>query len=139
MSELKELKDLRIIIAGGRDFTDYDFLKQTMKEYFVSLMSRGYNVSKDSFTIVSGTARGADKLGEQFALENGLKLVRFPANWDIYGKRAGYIRNKEMAKFAAGGDPHGVLFAFWDGESKGTKHMIDLAGEYGVVVHIKTY
>ena len=81
--------------------------------------------------IVSGTARGVDQLGERYALERGLKLKKFPANWDKYGRKAGYLRNKEMAEYAR------ILIAFWDGKSKGTKHMIDLAQKYGVFIIIE--
>lgn len=71
--------------------------------------------------IVSGTARGADQLGEKFAKEKGCNLKQFPADWDAYGKSAGYRRNADMAKYAD------ACVVFWDGVSKGTKHMIDLA------------
>lgn len=52
-------------------------------------------------------------------------------------KSAGYIRNKAMAEYAA--QETGILFAFWDGQSKGTKHMIDLAYQYGLDVHVINY
>ena len=53
---------------------------------------------------------------------------RYPADWEQYGPRAGYIRNSEMAKVAT------HLIAFWDGRSKGTKHMIDIARKAGLYV-----
>ena len=83
--------------------------------------------------VVCGCARGADTLGKQFAEELGLKVLEYPADWDKYGKRAGYIRNEEMAKIS------NALIAFWDGESRGTKHMIDLAKEYGLPTRIIYY
>lgn len=70
--------------------------------------------------IVSGTARGVDKYGEEFAQISKIPVVRFPADWDKYGKRAGYLRNEQMAEYAD------ELLALWDGESRGTKHMIDI-------------
>lgn len=136
---MEELKKLRMIIAGGRDFTDYSLLKKTIKEYLVSLIAQGYAITPSMIKIISGTAKGADTLGERLANECGFQVYRFPANWDKFGKSAGYIRNKEMAKFASCEDSDGVLFAFWDGKSKGTKHMIDLAHEYGVTVHVIRY
>ena len=136
---IKELKELRIIIAGGRDFTDYKLLKKTLKDYLINLIAQGYHVTPSVIKIVSGTAKGADELGERLADEFGFQVYRFPADWDRFGKSAGYIRNKEMARFAAGGDLMGVLFAFWDGKSKGTKHMIDLAYDHGVVVRVVNY
>ena len=89
--------------------------------------------------IISGTARGADKLGELYAERTGLSTYRFSADWDGLGKRAGYVRNAEMAKFAVKDGNYGVLVAFWDGKSKGTKHMIDLANKYGLEVYVVNY
>lgn len=86
---------------------------------------------------ISGTAKGADQLGEQFAKACKCEIVRFAADWNKFGRSAGYIRNKEMAQYAA--EETGVLFAFWDGESQGTKHMIDLAYKYGLDVHVINY
>ena len=102
-----------------------------MHEIFV-----GRNINKEDVRIVSGTANGADKFGEQYAEEYGLKLSRFPADWDKLGKRAGYVRNETMAKFAIEDGNNGILVAFWDGKSKGTKHMIELAKKYKLEVHI---
>lgn len=101
----------RILIAGSRDFNNYNLVKEV-----IDGLQKEIKIS----TIISGTARGADSLGEQYANENNISLERYPANWDLYGKTAGYIRNKQMAEVAS------VLVAFWNG-SKGTKNMIDLA------------
>lgn len=73
--------------------------------------------------IVSGGARGADKLGAQFATENNIPLVEFIPDWETFGKSAGYIRNRDIVKNAD------LVVAFWDGVSKGTKHAIDIAHE----------
>lgn len=118
----------RIIIAGSRDFSDYELLKKETKKY----------ADRDS-EIVSGTARGADRLGERFAAENELNVKRFPANWEFWGKRAGYIRNEQMARYASEDGYLGVLVAFWDGASRGTKSMIQLANRYNLEVHIVRY
>ena len=91
-----------------------------------------------SIKIISGTCRGADQLGEKFALDNRIELERFPADWGKFGRRAGYIRNVEMAKYASGFS-NGILIAFWDGNSKGTKHMIDIAKKHGLAVHVINY
>ena len=105
----------RIIIAGSRDFNNYDIVKRILKKYI-----KVNKIELSNIIIVSGCANGADKLGERFAIEYKIKLKKFPANWNEYGKSAGYIRNSEMAKYG------NKLFAFWDGKSKGTKHMINL-------------
>ena len=126
--------ELRIIIAGSRDFNDYELLKKSAIEIITKK-----TMLPDLTRIVSGGARGADTLGERFAKEFGLEVKKFPADWDGLGKRAGYVRNAEMAKFAVEDDSYGVLIAFWDGQSRGTKHMIDLANKYGLEVHVVNY
>lgn len=115
----------RVIIAGGRDFRDYDLLAKTMNH----LLS---NVS-DEITVVCGKARGTDTLGEQYAKEHGYPVQYFPADWNRYGKAAGYLRNTEMAQNAD------ALVAFWDGMSLGTRHMIEIAKAHGLKVRVKRY
>lgn len=128
------MKELRIIIAGSRDFNDHNKLNVSMREI---LGDRNFDV--DKIVIVSGTARGADKMGEQFAENKELGIKRFPADWDGLGKRAGYVRNADMAKYSVSDGNIGMLVAFWDGKSKGTKHMIDLAKRYGLEVHVVNF
>jgi len=115
----------RVIIAGGRDFSDYALLKATMDKLLANIT--------DEITVVCGQAMGADTLGEQYAKENGYAVAYYPADWKQYGKRAGYLRNEQMAQNAD------ALAAFWNGESRGTKHMIELASKYGLKVRIKRY
>ena len=128
------MKELRIIIAGSRDFNDYELLKKSAIEIITKK-----TMLPDLTRIISGGARGADTLGERFANEMGLEISRFIPDWEGLGKRAGYVRNAEMAKFASEDDSYGVLIAFWDGQSRGTKHMIDLAKRYGLEVHVVNY
>ena len=110
----------KVIIAGGRDFSDYKFLLDSV-----------YSILKgdDNVEIVSGCADGVDKLGERFAESFGLPISKFPANWGKYGRSAGPIRNLEMAKYSD------ELIVFWDGKSKGTKNMINNARKLNLVVH----
>lgn len=115
---------MKIIIAGGRTFNNYDLLCQNCDK-ILSLQTE--------IEIVSGTANGADKLGEKYAKEKGYKIKQFPADWNRYGKSAGYKRNEEMAKYSD------ALIAFWDGKSIGTKHMIDLAKSYGLKVKVVVF
>lgn len=103
---------MKVIIAGSRTFNDYPKLKKKLDSILKN--------QKD-ITIISGTASGADRLGERYADENHHKLEKYPAMWDIFGKSAGYKRNEEMANIADS------CVVFWDGKSKGTKHMIDIA------------
>lgn len=124
------MNEVRVIIAGGRDFTDYHKLK-TYMNCLLQLLD------KSQVEIISGGAKGADSLGERYAREFGYKLKRFPADWNKYGKAAGPIRNKEMALYAA--EAKGVLVAFWDGSSRGTYDMITRAKEYGLEVYIPKY
>ena len=115
----------KVIIAGGRDFNDYELLKKKCDYYLQSVT--------DEIMVISGTARGADTLGEQYAKERGLKIDYHPAKWDEYGKKAGFIRNKEMVDIAS------AAICFWDGKSKGTKHTIDLCKEKGIPCKVVNY
>lgn len=129
----------RIIVAGSRDFNDYNLLSDNLMKYIGEKVAENIIDSPNQVEFVSGTARGADTLGEKYAYTYGYRVKRFPANWDLYGKRAGYLRNEQMAKYSVTDGNNGVLFAFWDGQSKGTKHMIDLAIRHGLEVHVIRY
>lgn len=133
------MKELRIIVAGGRDFKDYNLLSNTIMQYLEDVDDTGIVSNPKQVKFISGTARGADSLGEQFAYTWGYDVVRFPADWDTHGKSAGHRRNAEMAIYASENGNDGVLIAFWDGRSRGTKHMIDLAARYGLDVHVVNY
>ena len=115
----------RVIIAGGRDFNNYPGLAQTMDRLLANVT--------DEIVIVCGMAQGADKLGEQYAKERGYTVRYFPADWDGMGRGAGFIRTEEMAQNAD------ALVAFWDGKSRGTKHMIETAQKHKLDVRVKHY
>lgn len=117
---------MKLIIAGSRGFNDYSLLREKC-DFLLS------NVSPDRLEIVSGTAKGADQMGERYAEERGIKVKRFPADWDKYGKGAGYRRNSQMSDYAD------ALIAFWDGESRGTLHMINLARKKQLKIKIVKY
>ena len=112
---------MKVIIAGVRTFDDYDLLCRRCD----NILS-----SQNEIEIVTGAAKGADKLGERYAKEKGYPIKLFPADWDKYGSSAGPIRNKQMAEYAD------ALIAFWDGKSKGTKNMIELANKYALKIRI---
>lgn len=110
----------RVIIAGSRNFCDYAALRDRCEDVLAIPMALGKVI------IVSGHAKGVDQLGERFACENKLKTIVFPAEWKKYGRAAGPLRNKIMANNAD------ALIAFWDGESRGTGNMIQLAQDKGL-------
>ena len=112
---------IKVIIAGGRNFDDFNKLCQVCDEFL-----QGQN----NIEIVSGAYKGADLLGERYAAERNYQIKQFPADWRRYGKSAGLKRNTEMAAYAD------ILIAFWDGKSKGTKNMIDLATQAGLKVKV---
>lgn len=112
---------MRCIIAGSRDFTDYEKAKGHLDHLFSK---------RKPYQIVSGGARGADTLGERYAKERNLSLRVFRAALDLHGKAAGLIRNREMAMNAE------ALVAFWDGSSTGTKHMIETARQMDLKVRV---
>ncbi|MEO6324896.1 MAG: SLOG family protein, partial [Thermoanaerobaculia bacterium] len=111
---------MRVIIAGSRSATTQDVRKALDTCAWIDLVT----------SVVSGTAAGADQAGERWAEERGLPVTRFPAEWEKFGKRAGPLRNKQMAENAE------ALIAVWDGASRGTSSMIELARERGLRVHV---
>ena len=113
---------MRIIIAGSRGLseTDLELLDSAVK-------NSAFNIT----CVISGTARGADRLGEKWAQQHQIPIERYPADWKLHGRKAGFLRNEQMAKAADG------LIALWDGESRGTQHMIALAKRYQLAVHVE--
>jgi hypothetical protein len=111
---------MRVIIAGSRGIEDYQLVQRAIQKAGIQITQ-----------VVSGAARGVDRLGERFGVENQIPVRRFPAKWDLHGKAAGYRRNEEMAKNAD------ALIAIGDGHSKGTAHMVETAKKYGLLIRIE--
>ncbi len=125
----------RAIVAGSRGFRNYSLLTSTLINYFAPK-----GIPPEDVEIISGTAEGADTLGEKFATRAGCKLTKMPADWDKHGKSAGFIRNWDMAKYASSDESiKGICFLFWDGDSKGTMHMKNLAEKEGLETHVINY
>ena len=117
-------KKYYVIVAGGRDFDDWELLEYTLDRRLAGTKN---------LVIVSGCARGADKLGEKWAIKNGIEIKRFPADWFGEGDSAGHLRNVEMARVSD------ALIAFWNKRSTGTKDMIQLADDYKLHLHVVNY
>lgn len=99
---------MRVIIAGSRGY------KGGALGVERAVKASGFDIA----AVISGAARGADIAGERWAEANGIPCELHPADWDKHGKRAGFIRNQQMAEVAD------ALIAIWDGESRGTADMI---------------
>jgi len=115
---------MKIGIIGSRTFNDYELLKEVMSDYLNRDNELNCNL------VVSGGAKGADSLGEQWAKENNIPTVIFKPDWDKYGKSAGFIRNQDIVKNSD------MIVVFWDKISKGTKSSIDLCVKSGKIVKI---
>ena len=113
---------MKVIVAGGRDFGDYHLLKESLDNF----QQEYGNITE----VVSGTAIGVDKLGEKYANENNIPIKRFVPDWKGLGKKAGFVRNSQMGNYAK--EHNGMLIAFWDKQSKGTKGMINYAKRIGL-------
>ena len=112
---------MKTIVAGGRNFDHYPYLEQTLYDH------------PEITEVVCGEARGADTLGKEWALDNKVPVASFPANWKVFGPRAGPMRNIQMGDYAD------QLVAFWDRKSRGTEHMINYMKSLGKPVHIYYY
>lgn len=108
------------LVVGSRSFTDYEKMKNKLDK----ILSNFKKV-----VIVSGGAHGADSLAEKYAEMNNYPCIVFPADWNTFGRSAGYIRNEQMHKFIAK-QPHRGVVAFWDGQSRGTQQNFQLAEKY---------
>ena len=111
----------KVIVAGSRGFSDYRMLSVKLD----SLLK-----NQTEIEIVSGGARGADKLGERYAKERGFACRIFPADWKNLGNKAGFVRNEEMARYG------NACVVFWDGTSRGTANMIRLSQKYGLSLRV---
>lgn len=131
---------MKLIIAGGRDFNDFvllvDKCLNILKNYTpkdLEIVSGRCSTGTHTFTTSDGIqVYGADGLGEYLADLFKIKVTPFPADWSL-GKKAGIIRNKQMAEYAD------ALIAFWDGKSRGTKNMIETAKKDGLKVRVIKY
>jgi hypothetical protein len=108
---------LRILVCGGRDYDNVDKVYEVLDEF-----------PTEELLIIHGGARGADSLAGVWAFERGVQVTRYPADWEKYGKRAGYVRNQQMLDE---GKPD-LVIAFPGG--RGTAMMIDIAEKAAVNV-----
>lgn len=110
---------MKYAVIGSRTFDNYELMRTELDKYDITV-------------VVSGGAKGADKLSEQYASERNLKTEIYKPDWSL-GKHAGFLRNKTIV------DNSDVVVAFWDGASKGTKNSIDYATKTGKDVIIIRY
>jgi len=113
---------MKIAVIGSRNFNNYQLLKNTLDKY-----------KEKCELIISGGAKGADKLAEKYAEENGIETKIFKPNWKRYGKGAGLIRNRQIVENAD------LIIAFWDGKSKGTEFSVNYAKKSGKEVELIIY
>lgn len=121
-----------IIIAGGRDFNDIRLALKSLKKYCIKR-----NLKPSDIQVVSGTAKGADFIGEFIAKRLSIELKQFMPDWVRFGKLAGFKRNEEMAMYAS--ENSGGCLVFWDGQSKGSLNMIELARDYKLDYEVVNY
>lgn len=125
------MRKIRCIIAGCRTFDDLELMERTA----IKIFNKRQYMPPD-MEIISGNAAGADITGEKFAKAYGIPVKKFVPDWNAIGKRAGIVRNSEMAFYATQDGYTGVLLAYWDSKSKGTKHMIEAALTRGIEVYV---
>lgn len=109
----------RVIVCGSRGWTDRGRISDRLA------------LLPDDTVVVHGAARGADRIAHQEAQKLGLLVEPHPADWDRLGKRAGFVRNEEMAEAGAS-----LCIGFWDGRSTGTTDMLDRARAHGIEVEV---
>lgn len=118
---------MKLVIYGCRQVTINNELRplNVDEKVWVYKMLNSYNKADIVTEVVSGGAKGVDRLGEIWAKVNNIPITQFIPDWNKHGKKAAVLRNMEMADYADFG------IGFWDGVSRGTKHMIDYMTEIG--------
>ena len=119
---------MKVIITGSRTITNKDIVFALI-DHIINIELKGPIIINE---IVSGTANGVDKLGEEWANKHNIVVKQFPAYWKEYGKMAGYIRNEEMVKYAD------FAIILWDGKSRGTNNTINLMIKYNKPYELRT-
>ncbi len=116
---------MKTIVAGSRGIVDYEIVKEAIKE-------SGFEITQ----IISGTAKGVDVLGERYGKDNKIPVRCMSANWDFFGKSAGYLRNEEMAKVADA--LIAIILIDENGNgTKGTRNMINIAKRHNLKIYVK--
>ena len=108
------------LVVGSRSFDNYDLLESSLDKLLIK---------KKDIVIVSGGAKGADTLAEEYAANRGYECMVFKANWQQHGRAAGIFRNEEMHRYISQFEKRGCV-AFWDGQSRGTYSNFELAKKY---------
>jgi hypothetical protein len=108
---------MKVAVIGSRGFNNYELLSETLSNFTITLL-------------VSGSAKGADSLGERYANENNIETLIFKPDWKKYGPAAGPIRNSDIINNAD------TIIAFWDNESKGTKDSLTKAFKLGKKIFV---
>jgi hypothetical protein len=108
------MNQMKLAVVGSRSFQD--------KKRLFRVLDQINKVKKISL-IVSGGALGADSLSEEWAKDHQVEFLMFKPEWQKYGKRAGFLRNQLIVEHAD------AVVAFWDGQSRGTKHSMNLTNE----------
>jgi hypothetical protein len=118
----------RVLICGGVSFSDEELFNKTLDEM----------IDKENTVLVSGHAKGADTLAEKYAEKHGIEIKVFPPEWSKYQKAAGPIRNRQMLGYISEADEK-LVIAFWNGQSRGTKHTVETAEKMGIETQIIYY
>lgn len=102
-----------VVVSGSRSWSDSEAIQREFDAWESA-------VQPQSVRFIHGAARGADRLAAYEAARRGWHVEALPAMWEVYGRRAGIVRNLEMLD-----ENPAHVFIFWDGQSRGTKHVID--------------
>jgi len=118
------VREYKILVAGSRSVKSEEWVHRMLDKLLINVVNA---TPTPQIVVIQGTARGPDRFARSWAIKNGHRYEDHPADWDNLGRRAGYARNEQMVKQR----PDAAVF-FWDGESNGTLHAINLVKETGI-------
>lgn len=101
---------MKVIIAGSRNIVDYDKIVKCIEK-----------ANLDITEVICGCCTGVDLFGKKWAIDNHIPIKHFPPDWDKHGKKAGILRNQDMADYGE------ALILVWNGTSRGSKNMLEEA------------
>lgn len=118
--------EFRSVIIAGSHFANSERAGRLIEQAIGTL-----GLDRSLVRVISGGARCVDEAAANWAHNNGVKFTAVLPDWKKHGRRAGLMRNRTMAEMAVRSG-HPILIALWNGRSRGTSSMIEVAAQFRI-------